>query len=70
MFASILDLALVSIDPIQVAVWLFGTVIFYCFIRYCQGATAETDINPVDLFLTLLSGEPFETLPGSDYSFR
>ena len=70
MFPSILHADLVSVAPIQVAVWLFGAALFYFFIRYSQGGTAETDINPIDLFLALLSGEPYDTLPSSDYSFQ
>jgi len=69
MFTSILQADLVSVIPIQVAVWLFGAALFYFFIRYSQGGTAETDINPIDLFLALLSGEPYETLSSPDYSF-
>jgi len=69
MFASILQTDLVSAVPIQVAVWLFGAALFYFFIRYSLGGTAETDINPIDLFLALLSGEPGDTLPSSDFSF-
>ena len=69
MFASILQTDLVSAVPIQVAAWLFGAALFYFFIRYSLGGTAETDINPIDLFLALLSGEPGNTLPSSDFSF-
>jgi len=69
MFPSILQADLASVDPIQVSAWLFGAALFYFFIRYTQGGTAETDINPIDLFLALLSGEPYDTLPGSDRSF-
>jgi hypothetical protein len=69
MFTSILQADLVSVVPIQVAVWLFGAALFYFFIRYSQGGTAETDINPIDLFLALLSGESYDTLPSSDCSF-
>ncbi len=69
MFPSIFHADVVSVVPIQVAVWLFGAALFYFFIRYSQGGIAETDINPIDLFLALLSGEPYDTLPSSDYSF-
>jgi hypothetical protein len=69
MLTSILQTNLVSVVPIQVAVWLFGAALFYFFIRYSQGGTAETDINPIDLFLALLSGEPYDTLSSSDCSF-
>jgi hypothetical protein len=69
MFPSILQADLASVVPIQVAVWLFGAALFYFFIRYSQGGIAETDTNPVDLFLLLLSGEPYDTLSSSDYSF-
>jgi hypothetical protein len=69
MFPSILQADLVSVVPIQVAVWLFGAALIYFFIRYSQGGTAETDINPIDLFLALLSGEPYDILPSSDCSF-
>ena len=69
MFPSILQADLVAVVPIQVAFWLFGAALFYFFIRYAQGGAAETDINPIDLFLALLSGEPYDTLPSSDYSF-
>ena len=69
MFPSILQADLFAVVPIQVAVWLFGAALFYFFIRYSQGGTAETDINPIDLFLALLSGEPYDTLPSSDFSF-
>jgi len=70
MFPSILHADVVSVVPIQVAVWLFGAAIFCFFIQYSLGRTTETDINPIDLFLALLSGEPYETLPSSDYSFQ
>jgi len=69
MFTSILQADLVSVVSIQVALWLFGATLFYFFIRYSQGGTAETDFNPIDLFLALLSGEPYDTLPSSDCSF-
>jgi len=69
MFPSILQADLVAVVPIQIAVWLFGAAIFYFFIRYSQSGIAETDINPIDLFLALLSGEPYDTLPSSDCSF-
>jgi hypothetical protein len=69
MFPSILQADLVAVVPIQVAVWLFGAALFYFFIRYSQGGIEETDINPIDLFLALLSGEPYDTLPSSDCSF-
>jgi hypothetical protein len=69
MFPSILHSDVVSVVPIQVAVWLFGAALFYFFIRYSQGGAAETDTNPIDLFLALLSGEPYDTLPSSDCSF-
>jgi hypothetical protein len=68
MFPSIFQADLVSVVPIQVAVWLFGTALIYFFIRYSQGETAEADINPIDLFLALLSGGPYDTLPNSDCS--
>jgi hypothetical protein len=67
MFPSILQADLVALVPI--AVWLFGAALIYFFIRYSQGGTTETDINPIDLFLALLSGEPYDTLPNSDYPF-
>jgi hypothetical protein len=67
MFPSILQADLVAVVPI--VVWLFGAALIYFFIRYSQGGTAETDINPIDLFLALLSGEPYDTPPISDYSF-
>jgi hypothetical protein len=67
MFPSILQADLVAVAPIFV--WLFGAALIYFFIRYSQGGTAETDINPIDLFLALLSGEPYDTPPSSDYSF-
>jgi len=66
MFPSILQADLVSVIPI--AVWLFGAVLIYFFIRYSQRGTAETDINPIDLFLASLSGEPYDTPPSSDFS--
>jgi len=69
MFSSILQADLVSVVPIQVAAWLYAAALFYFFIRYSQGGTAETDINPIDLFLALLSGEPYNIPPSSDYSF-
>jgi len=69
MFPSIFHADVVSVVPIQVAVWLFGAAIFYFFIQYSLGGTTETDINPIDLFLALLSGEPYDTLPSSDCSF-
>jgi len=69
MFPSILQADLASVVPIQVAFWLFGAAIFYYFIQYSLGGTTETDINPIDLFLALLSGEPYDTLPSSDCSF-
>jgi hypothetical protein len=69
MFTSILQADLVSVVPIQVAAWLFGAALIYFFIRYSLGGTTETDINPIDLFLALLSGEPYDTLSSSDYSF-
>jgi len=69
MFTSILQADLVSVIPIQVAFWLFGAALFYFFIQYSLGGTAETDINPIDLFLALLSGEPYDALSSSDYSF-
>ena len=69
MFTSILQADLAYVFSIQVAVCLFGAALFYFFIRYSQDRTEETDINPIDLFLALLSGEPYDTLPSSDYSF-
>jgi hypothetical protein len=69
MCPSIFQADLVSVVPIQVAVWLFGAALIYFFIRYSLGGTAETDINPIDLFLVLLSGEPYDTLSSSDCSF-
>jgi len=69
MFTSILQAELFSVVPIQAAVWLFATALIYFFIRYSQAGTAETDINPVDLFLALLSGGPYDTQPRSDFSF-
>ena len=69
MFHSILQADLASVIPIQVVVWLFGAALFYSFIRYSQDGTAETDINPINLFLALLSGELYDTLPSSDCSF-
>jgi len=69
MFNSIFQADLVSVISIQIALWLFGAALFYCFIRYTQSGTAETDINPVDLFLTLLSGEEYDTMPSADCSF-
>jgi hypothetical protein len=68
MFPSILHADVVSVIPIQVAVWLFGAAIFYFFIQY-SGGTTETDINPIELFLALLSGESYDTLPSSECSF-
>jgi len=70
MFPSILQADLVSFVPIQVAVWLFGAALFYFFIRYSQSGTSEASINPIDLFLALLSGEPYDTVPSSDFSFQ
>jgi hypothetical protein len=70
MFPSILQADLVFVVPIQVAVWLFGVALIYFFIRYSLGGTAETDINPIDLFLALLSGEPYDILSSSDCSFN
>jgi len=70
MFPSILQADLVSVVPIQVAVWLFGIALFYFFIRYSQRGTAENDINPIDLFLALLSGEPYDALSSSDCSIQ
>jgi len=69
MFPSILHADVVSVVPIQVAVWIFGAAIFYFFIQYSLGGTTETDINPIDLFLALLLGEPYDILPSSDCSF-
>jgi len=69
MFPSILQADLVSVVPIQVAAWLYGAALFYFFIRHSLDGTAETDINPIDLFLALLSGEPYDILPSSDCSF-
>jgi hypothetical protein len=69
MFTSILQADLASVIPIQVAVCLFGAALFYFFIRYSLDGIAETDINPIDLFLALLSGEPYDTLSSSDCSF-
>ena len=56
MFPSILHADVVFVTNIQVAVWLFGAAIFYFFIQYSLGGTTETDINPIELFLALLSG--------------
>jgi len=69
MFPSILHADVVSVTNIQVAVWLFGAAIFYFFIQYSLGGTTETDINPIELFLALLSGESYDTLPSSECSF-
>jgi hypothetical protein len=69
MFPSILQADLVSVLPIQVAIWLFGTALIYFFFRYSQGGTAETDHNPIVFFLASISGEPYDTLPSSDFSF-
>ena len=66
MFPSILQAALVSVVPI--AVWLFGAALIYFFISYSQGGTEETEINPIDLFLALLSGEPYDIPRSSDFS--
>jgi hypothetical protein len=64
MIPSIFQADLVSVVPIQITVWLFGVALFYLFILYSQGGTAEADMNPIDLFLALLSGEPYDALPG------
>ena len=69
MFPSIFQADIVSVAPIMVAVWLFGATLFYFFIRYSQGGIAETDINPIDLFLALLSGEPYDIPPNPDFPF-
>jgi hypothetical protein len=69
MFSSIFNADVVSVFPIQVVVCLFGAVIFYFFLQYSLGRTTETDINPIELFLALLSGESYDTLPSSDSSF-
>ena len=69
MFASIFQTDLVSVVPIQVAIWLFGTALIYFLFRYSQAVTAGTDPNPIVLFLASISGEPYDTLPGSDFSF-
>jgi len=69
MFPSILQADLASVVPIQVAIWLFGTVLIFFIIRYSQSGTAGTDPNPIELFLALISGEPYDTLSSSDFSF-
>ena len=69
MFPSILQTDLVSVILIHAAVWLIGTALIYFFIRYTQAETAETDINPIDLFLALLSGGSYDTLSSPDCSF-
>jgi hypothetical protein len=69
MFSSILQADLASFDPVQAAFWLIGTALVYFFIRYSLGVTSETDINPVDLFLALLSGGPYDDLSSSDFSY-
>ena len=69
MFPSILQADLVSVVPIQIAIWLFGTALIYFLFWYSQAVTAGTDPNPIALFLASISGEPYDTLPGSDFSF-
>jgi hypothetical protein len=69
MFPSILQADLVSVFPIQIAIWLFGTALIYFLFRYSQGDTAGTDHNPIIFFLASISGEPYDSLSSSDFSF-
>ncbi len=69
MFPSILQTDLVSVLPIQVAIWIFGTALIYFFIRYSQSETAGSDLNPMELFLVLMSAEPYDSLSSSDSPF-
>lgn len=66
MFTSIMQADLVNVITIQVALWLFGTMLIYSFVRYAQSKTAETDHNPIDLFLAVFSAEPYSTFSSSD----
>ncbi len=69
MFPSILQTDLVSVLPIQVAIWIFGTALIYFFIRYSQSETADNDLNPIELFLVLMSAEPYDSLSSSNSTF-
>ena len=69
MFPSILQADLVSVVPIQIALWLFGISLLYFFLRYSQGGTAGADHNPIVLFLASISAEPYNTLSNLDCSF-
>jgi len=69
MFTFILQADLVTVIAIQVALWLFGTMLIYFFVRYSQAKTAETDHNPIDLFLAVFSAEPYSIFSSSEYSF-
>ena len=66
MFTSILQADLVSVISLLGAICLCGTLIICFFIEYSQCSTEETDVNPIDLFLALLAGEPYDTLPSPD----
>lgn len=69
MFTLILQADLVNVIAIQVALWLFGTMLIYCFVRYSQGKTVETDHNPIDLFLAVFSAEPYSIFSSTERSF-
>lgn len=70
MFASILQAEFVSVVLVQAAIWLFGTALIFSLFRYSQVGTEGSEPNPIVVLLASISGEPYDTLSSTDYSFE
>ena len=68
-FSGVINIRGEDYSIIPVAIWLFGAVLIYCFFRYSQAGTAGSDPNPFILFQASISGEPYDTLSSSEYSY-
>ena len=68
MLEPILQVDFICVALVQLVAWLCSMVLIYIFIRSSRAGAEDPEINPVDLFLALLSGESFGTLPNPSYS--